>query len=196
MKSNYLFILITIILMLVMAHSAFANGQLKVGIDLVGEQDFLSGGASATENVDFGLSLGAEFFSSINKNVDAGGGIVYQVPRKISNYDGDAKFNFIPLYGALRLRFTSEPTSPSPYVVIQLGYNLFFGNDGYRGDGTDLEGGEYVGFGGGIIFNEKYAIELHYSENNGTADMGEDIGVKYTKFALNFCYLLNSHKIR
>ena len=125
-----------------------------------------------------------EIFSRINKNLDIGGGITVQIPRSLENFQGD--FYFVPLYGAIRVRFDTE--NVIPYFIGQFGYNFFDGDSDYKGI-IDLDGGLYWGIGGGIITNQHFLIELLYSVNNGTGRaFGISGDVEYSKVTINLGY--------
>jgi len=168
------------------AELAIAGGAIKIGLDLPGDHKVSASGYSGTEDVEFGFSLTGELFGAVSKNVELGGGLTWQLARSQEDYQGD--FNFIPIYGLLRVRSDSKKTDP--YLTVQLGYNLFQGDSDYRGSGNyevGLEGGLYYGIGGGVIFKNRYLIEGLYSVNNGSGEvLGETIDVEYSKISILF----------
>lgn len=167
------------------ANSAFAGAAIKLGVDLNGEQELTDSGESIKVDVDTGLSLAAELFTSMNPNVDFGGGVMIQMPREAtfpSGYEG--KFNFLPIYGLIRLKGDSGLTDP--YVIMQIGYNFFYGDSDYESDGVDLDGGLYYGLGAGLLFNRQLSLEFLYSVNNGEFETsGWKYDVENTQFTLS-----------
>jgi hypothetical protein len=184
MKSRWVVISSFIILFTV--NNVFAGGALKFGLDSEGRHKVSGYGLSGTEDVEAGASLSAEFYAPVANVIDLGGGFTLQSPRSQKDYDGD--FSFIPFYFAMRTRFLNRPTTP--YLIGQLGYNLFLGDSDYKGTGVyeaDLDGGLYWGLGGGVIIQKHFLVELLYTENNGSATtVGYDFDVKYSKVTLNF----------
>ena len=184
--------IISVLVVLFTAHITFAEGgfggTFKLGIDFPGDHEVSGYGLSGTEDVDTGVSLSGELFANVAKNFDIGGGITVQIPRSQKDFEGD--FYFIPLYGALRVRFDTE--NVTPYFIGQIGYNFFDGDSNYKGYGmyeADLDGGLYWGLGGGIIFNKHFMIELLYSVNNGTGTiLGYEFDIEYSKVTLNIGY--------
>jgi hypothetical protein len=125
---------------------------------------------TATSGYDTKQDLDSMYFSFLgeylwpkNKNLDIGLGVKYQLPHSVSDYS-DAKFNFIPMYGFVRLKMNS------PYdwigIVGQIGYNLLNGNSKFKGDGS-LSGGLYAGIGVSMIY-EGGTMDFIYSINNGS----------------------------
>jgi hypothetical protein len=183
MKKLQWLIAVAILMALAPAHNALAGGALKLGLDVSGNHEFSYGGDSENFDVETGLSFAGEFYAALNRNVDLGAGIILQMPRSLEDYTGT--FNFIPLYGVLRLKLDNQ--GATPYFIGQLGYNLFFGDSDYKGS-ADLEGGLYYGIGGGVIINQNILIELLYSVNRGTYGglNGVDFDVDYSYIAINF----------
>lgn len=148
------------------------------GYDLGGSMDLdseveasfqgFSASDSDSDSIDIkgGFFAGIELGTFLNDNIAVGGGAVYQFARGIDEDTGDAdpKFNFLPFYGMLKFVFPSD--SVIPFGTVQVGYNLFFGNDDFKGDG-DLSGGLYWGIGGGIMLDNGIQIQLLYSQNRG-----------------------------
>lgn len=181
------FIFVSVLLVFTSANSAFAGAAVKLGLDLNGNHEFSNevGNINYSEDmdVDSGISFSGEIFNSQNRNFDIGGGITFQLPRTLE--DSDAGFNFIPVYGMLRLKL--ENGSITPYFIGQLGYSLFFGDDDYKEFDADLTGGLYYGLGGGVVVDQKFLIELLYSVSNGTYEVyDEDFDVEYSVISLNF----------
>ena len=161
-----------------------AGGALKVGVDFPVDHEISGNGTSVSADVDTSASFSAELFGSPHKNIDIGGGMIFQLPRKAKLYGAEGKFNFIPFYGLVRLKSSSSHVAP--YGIVQIGYNLFLADTNYKGD-ADLRGGLYYGVGGGVIIKKMFSIELLYSENNGEAEYaGYTLDVKNTQFTLNF----------
>jgi hypothetical protein len=183
MKKIFLLAIISSLLILSGIHNSYAGGTLKVGIDYNGkEKESFYGTADVKTNV----SLSGELLGAIGKNFDIGAGVSYQVPREFENYSGE--FYFIPIYAVARIKFGNQRVSP--YLTGQIGYNFFDGDSDYKEFGSyaaDTDGGLYYGFGGGIIFNRHFLIELLYTVDEGTLNIpGDDIDVRYSKFTLNF----------
>lgn len=179
---------LAIVSILLTTNAAFAGGAIKLGYDLPGDHEISVSDRSITEDVEGEISITGEFFGAINDYIDLGGGLTWQFPRSMDDYDGD--FYFIPLYGLIRIRSDSKETAP--YFTGQIGYNLFYGDSDYKGSGeleADLEGGFYYGIGAGIIFKEHFLIEVLYSVNNGTVDfIGIDFDIEYSKFSILIGY--------
>lgn len=184
MKKKLMLLVLPALLVFFTSNNTFAGGAIKLGVDLPGDHEVSGLGLSGTEDVETGFSLSAELFGTVADIVDIGGGITWQLPREQEDFDGD--FYFVPFYGMIRVRHTFDQVAP--YLIGQLGYNLFYGDSDYEGSGifeADLEGGLYYGIGGGIIFREHFLIELLYSVNNGEAEiMGIDFDIEYSKISL------------
>lgn len=179
---------ITIMLVLatfITTNMAFAGGVLKFGIDFSGDHELSGAGQSMSFDNETGISFSGEIFASINPNFDLGGGLTYQVPRSVEDYEGE--FNFVPIYGMMRFKSSAEKVAP--YGIVQLGYNILFdGDSSYKGP-ADLDGGLYYGIGGGIILNKHFLIELLYSVNQGDFSLlGVSLDVENKQFTLNIGY--------
>jgi hypothetical protein len=181
-----LLILTLSLLVLFVSNYAFAEGSgtVKIGLDMSGEHEVSGLGLSGSEDVEMGFSLSVEYVAAINENLGLGAGITYQMPRSQEDFEGD--FNFMPIYGLVKLRATSNDISP--YLIGQLGYNLFYGDSDYKGSGS-LSGGIYYGIGAGIIFQKGFQVELLYSVNNGSYELlGYDFDIEYSKIGLFLGY--------
>lgn len=181
-----LILTLSLIVLFVAKNYAFAEGSgtVKIGVDMSGKHEVSSEGLSATENVEMGFSLSGEYVSAINETLELGVGITYQIPRSQEDFKGD--FNFIPIYGLVKIRPTTNDMSP--YLIGQLGYNLFDGDSDYKGLGS-LSGGIYYGIGAGLIFQKGVQVELLYSVNNGSYEvLGYNFDIKYSKIGLSLGY--------
>ncbi len=67
---------LSVLLALFTVNNAFAGAAIKIGFDLEGEHEIDGEGFNGTEDVDTGISVSGEVFTSIGKNMDIGGGIV------------------------------------------------------------------------------------------------------------------------
>jgi hypothetical protein len=179
---------LSVLLAIFTVNNAFAGVAIKIGFDLEGDHDVSGEGESWTEDVDTGISVSGEVFTSISNNFDIGGGITYQFPRSLSDFAGD--FNFVPLYGMARLKF-SEGKKVTPYVVGQLGYSFYFGDSDYEGS-ADLEGDIYYAIGGGVIFDSGFLLEVLYSVSSGTYDVSEfnvELDIEYSVITIAVGYV-------
>ena len=105
--------------------------------------------------------------------------MTFQLPRSLDKSEGE--FIYIPIYGLVKL--SSDIRDISPYCIGQLGYNLFIGDNSYRGS-VSIGGGLYYGIGTGIMFKKKYQVELLYSVNSGGVDLGYSSDHEYSKISL------------
>ncbi len=182
---------LSVLLAIFTFNNAFAGAAIKIGVDLEGDHDISGEGLNGSEDVDMGVSVSGEIFRSIGDNLDIGAGITYQFPRSQKDFDGD--FNFVPLYGVARLKFSEGKISP--YVVGQLGYSFFFGDDDYKGTDdfeADLEGDVYYAIGGGAIFNNGFLFEVLYSVSSGTAEISDfnlDFDIEYSIITIAIGYV-------
>lgn len=180
-------ILIGIIVMAIFAAGrsyAESSGVVKIGVDMLGKHEISGLGLEGSEDVKMGFSLSGEYTFSISKNFGIGAGITLQVPRSQKDFKGD--FSFVPIYGLVKTR--SATGDISPYLIGQLGYNLFQGDSTYTGTAV-LSGGMYYGIGGGLILEDGFQGELLYSVNEGSAELlGYDFKVKYSKITFSIGY--------
>ncbi|MDD5260173.1 MAG: hypothetical protein PHD29_09435 [bacterium] len=188
-----LYLIAVVFAAILLAGNAYAEGNIKIGVDLAGSHEVTWNGLNGDEVVETGISLSGEYMQAINSNIRLGGGITFQIPRSQEDYAGD--FNFIPLYGLLKIYTNSQEQDEENiqvqktnyYVLGHLGYNLFRGDDDYKGD-EYLTGGIYYGIGGGIVFNKNNQLELLYSINNGSID-DLNVDVEYSKITISYGYV-------
>ena len=120
MKKIIPFIIISFLIVFSPTKNTFADGfggTVKLGVDFEGDHEVSGYGLSGTEDVETGISLSAEFFAKIGTNLDIGGGITTQFPRSQKKYEGD--FYFIPVYGAMRVRFETKYVAPKDMVCMR-----------------------------------------------------------------------------
>lgn len=184
MKKQCLVLALSFLSIIFMGSYAFAESTIKIGLDMAGEHKVSVVGVSSSEDVNMGISLSGEYVSAIDKNIGIGFGMTFQIPRAQKDYPGN--FNFIPLYGLVKIG--SVASEVSPYLIGQLGYNLLYmGDNTYKGDGS-LSGGIYYGIGGGLIFRNLSQIEILYSVNKGSWELAgyPNFDVEYSKITLSF----------
>lgn len=166
-------------------NNAFAGGAVKLGIDFEGDHDVSYDGSTASFDAKSGVSFSGELLAPMNPYVDFGGGITFQFPRELDGWEDE--FNFIPIYGLIRVKSPSGDIAP--YFTGQIGYNFLLANSAYKtwyGVEGDVDGGLYYGLGGGIIIHDRFVVELLYTVNNGEITFPDaTFDVEYTKFTLN-----------
>lgn len=174
-----------IVVLFFAVNNAFAGGALKFGLDFGGTHEWSSDGRSAEmDSVQTGFSLALELFGGVHRNVDLGGGLIYQIPRDAEYGGRGASFNFVPFYALIRIK--SDGDKIAPYGIGQFGYNLFMADSDYTGP-ADTNGGIYYGLGAGILIKKRFSVEALYSVNNGELEYrGDRIDIKNTQFTLNF----------
>ena len=183
-------ILVLVLSLVLISGSAFAqNDMMMSGEWFIGANYDMGGSlkdADDSYDTDAGFSITGEYVMPYRDKMSLGGGITYQLARKLK--DSEAEFNFIPLYGLVKYDLEE-----GAYVVGHLGYNLFNGNDDFVGAG-ELGGGLYyaAGFGMNLAqFNnlEDMNVGLMYSVNNGTyTEDSTETSLTYSKLSLTFNY--------
>jgi hypothetical protein len=168
------------------------EGAVKLGVDVAGNHSLDLEGVRGdiTDKVSSGFSLACEGVHYFDENVGIGGGIGYQVPRRMDKYRGG--FSFVPLYLVSMVR-TTPLNGYSFYGTGQFGYSFFEGDSDYRGT-AKLGGGMHAGLGAGITFKPLF-LELLYTVDQGTykfkyraANM--NCRVQYTKLTVSIGVML------
>lgn len=181
--------------MLVLAGPVFAEQDaraehrsgvlLKVGLDAPGTHEIEGGGLSGSTDVEGGAFIAGEIYATVHPRVELGVGGEVQFPRSQQDFAGD--FGFLPIYGVARL--FPVVGSVSLYVTGRLGFNLFFGDDDYKGSGS-LEGGGHLGAGAGLLIQERVQVEALYSINTGVYEVGgTSFDITYSKLGISVGYL-------
>jgi opacity protein-like surface antigen len=177
-----IFILLMSLLFAASAGGACADVAVKGSFDFSGTAKY---GSSETDTGS-GFDLSVEYFGTVAKIVQLGGGVEYQFLR--SSGEG-GEFGFLPIYGAVRV--VIPVPAVKPYALGRIGYNLFRGDSAFKDDGSggqaDLKGGLAYGIGGGIIFLKYVLIEGQYSVNQGKLDYASipDKDFTYSRFQLS-----------
>lgn len=161
--------------------------------EILGHAEYKEDRNLSDSDMKNGFSLSLELGRAIIEKLGIGVGATYQFPRAVDESgERDAKFNFVPLYGLVKLWTNS--IGLFPFGMLQLGYNFFLGNDefktigGERAEELDLGGGMYWALGGGIIFPGGFEIELLYTVNNGSISGSENYfeeEIRYSKIAIS-----------
>ena len=146
--------------------------NLGIGMDLPGNHEFSGNGNSIDRDSKMGFEVFAEYLAPLSEasgmNIEGGIGAAYLLPRGLDNeIFKDATFSFIPLY--LLGQVSTSGEGNIFFGKLRAGYDLFSGNDDYSGD-NDLNGGLFLGFGGGIIMSNNIFAELSYQILNGGDD--------------------------
>lgn len=167
MKKTFLVVLA---LLVVFSVSAFAQFNVKVGMDFSGEFTFEAESVSISADIKNGFTIAGEYVVPYSDEIDFGIGLAYQFARSFDEVGAneDETFSFVPIYGVAKYNIEQF------YVLGQLGYNMFNASEEFTGD-LKTEGGLYYGVGGGIKIAENIFAEILYSANNGklTDDVDE-----------------------
>jgi hypothetical protein len=145
---------------------------LKLAADVAGRNSFSNVKVSGTNTIhpgdstiDPGISLTAEEIYYVSPAIGIGGGISYQTTRQEPVSGGN--FNFIPIYGLVRVRSTPTGDNRYPYATAQFGYNYFVADQKYAGAGNyEMTNGSYAGLGAGYVFG-RTQVELLYTVDRG-----------------------------
>lgn len=132
---------------------------------------------TGSNQVNAGLAVSGEGVAYLSDHVGVGLGLTCQFPRE--NADRGGTFNFVPLYGLIKLRAAGKH-AVNPYVIGQLGYNLFYADDAFAGAGATRNKGMYYGLGCGVKIR-RFQVELLYSSNKANIQRsGEDRSALYS----------------
>lgn len=155
--------LITMALLVVFSMSAFAQVNVKVGMDFFGEYSLKGSEGINESEVKNGFTIAGEYVIPYSDEIELGAGVAYQIARGFDEEDADEdeKFNFIPIYGMVKYNIDQF------YVLGQLGYNMFKVSVEMP-KYVELEGGLYYGVGGGMNITDNIFGEILYSVNNGS----------------------------
>jgi hypothetical protein len=163
---------------------------IKFNLDLVGNHEIESDSGIVERDVETGLSISAEVLVHPSKILSIGIGGTFQFRRGLANLNDMINFNFIPIYGILKIRVKKEGKI-IPQLVGHIGYNLFTGNANYNDVFGGLSGRSYYGVGVNFEIGKIIDIELLYKVNNGIgeqSDHGEDVSydISYSYLSLSF----------
>jgi hypothetical protein len=123
---------------------------------------------SSTEtDIENAISPWVQFGMPLSENIEMGIGGKYQFPRKQKDFEGN--FSFIPIYFFIRAKSLNK-NQVNPYIIGQLGYNLFLGDNEYKGMAI-LTGNYCFAFGLGLFFGDHVNLGISYSVNSGTYDL-------------------------
>lgn len=126
---------------------------------------------NASEQVNPGLTLAGEAVWYLGRHVGAGLGIAWQLPRE--NNDRGGMFNYVPLYALLKVR-SSSTGMLRPYLIGQLGTNLFYADAAFSGDGTTKRKGMYYGAGCGVAAGS-FQCELLYAGHRANIHRADSV---------------------
>jgi len=168
--------------------SSFADGNMlrvRAAGQFGGNQSFTAV-TTANYAVSTGFSMGAEGLIGITRNFQLGAGLEYQLGRTITSSGVTGTFEFLPIYGVVRVPF--DIGSVQPYLVGRIGYGLWSGDAAYAG-GISLNGGLFYAGGGGVDFrfgNLAIFGEAAYSVNNGSyTSLGVNVDTSYTRLDIS-----------
>lgn len=170
------------------------EGSISLGINLLGRNTVTgllddSGygiySLSTSYDIENGVALIAEYVGYTEEVIGVGLGAEYQLPRKIKNNSGT--FNFIPVYGILKVRSVPDTNGSYTYLVGHLGINVFNGDNDFKGVGGALTNGLYYGVGFGFEANNIVQVNLLYSWNTGKFTQ------KFSYYAYDYSYTLHKY---
>ena len=171
MRKRLRVFLLSVFLVLPTGAHSLAQGSLRVAIDMEGDHESTWRGRSVTEHTEPGVSVALEVSTTRTRDVEAGVGVEYQVPRELKD-DPDEEFNFIPLYVYGKMYTGSRGSSA--FISGRFGFNLYKGNSDYEGGADGLDSGLYYAVGFGLVLSRGKHFEFMYAVNNGTKDYDPD----------------------
>jgi sRNA-binding regulator protein Hfq len=162
---------------------------VKLAADVAGRNSFSNVKVSGTNTlhpgdstVDPGISLTAEEIYYVRPTIGIGGGISYQTTRQ--EPDSAGHFNFIPIYGLVRVRSTPTGVNNYVYATAQFGYNYFVADKKYAGAGNfEMTNGSYAGIGGGYVFG-RIQVEVLYTIDQGRLS-GDDYDAQNSHYSIS-----------
>ena len=142
------------------------------------------------KNTNHFLSLEAEFYYYIFKNLSVGIGANHYFDSKANNLN----YNFTNIFLAIKPEaYLKSKTFSSVYCVGKIGYGITNTSGTFYDEKFDIENGLYLGLGIGTAI-KSFIIELIYStnynkiNNSGFFNFSDS---KYTTFILNIGYKFN-----
>jgi hypothetical protein len=162
---------------------------LKLATDIAGKNSFSNVKVSGTNTlhpgdstIDPGTSLTAEEIYYVRPTIGIGGGISYQTTRQEPVSGGH--FNFIPIYGLVRVRSMPSSVNSYAYATAQFGYNYFVADHKYAGAGNyEMTNGAYAGLGAGYVFG-RMLVEVLYTVDQGRLS-GDDYDAQNSHYSIS-----------
>jgi hypothetical protein len=192
MRRICLAVAVVLLLGCLISVSVFADSAISLRArasgQLAGNQADTISGVTINTDVATGFAIGLDALYKLFPYLQIGGGLEYQLLREVT-YQGASggSFQFVPIYGIVRVPFAFGPIEP--YVVGRIGYGIYSGDSTYTGTAT-LNGGLYFAAGAGVdyklgavsIFAEAtYAVDDGSMSDSGvtldTATTGLDVSV-------------------
>ncbi|HVP18279.1 MAG TPA: outer membrane beta-barrel protein [Spirochaetia bacterium] len=169
--------------------SAFADSgfslRARVTGQFAGNQSFAGPAATINASVNSGFAIGLEGLYKIIPNLQIGAGLEYQITRQ-ATYNGvsQGNFQFLPVYGMVRVPFAFGPIEP--YIVGRIGYGIYSGDSTYTVSGLfATNAGLYFGAGAGIDYSlGAFSVfaEATYGLNDGSLSAsGVTVNTAYTR---------------
>lgn len=161
--------------------------QAGLGIDVNGKQTFSNDNLGSDSDVNTGVSLYGEVLSGSPMAMGElmfGVGMEYQVPRELKNLNPDLhkrQFSYLPIYATLK--YVVLPTSLSPELILQGGYNFLVNHKNFEysdTQGFSANGGFYWAAGVGMDF-KPFIVQLMYKSNKSEFEWDDvDLGQMQT----------------
>jgi hypothetical protein len=130
--------------------------------------------------------------------VGIGAGGALQLQRATAFNAGN--FYFAPVYLLLKLRTTPSARNVALYVTVEGGYDFLVGDNYYKGQNGNLDGGLYYGYGFGVTrgpwqcevlttVNEGYLANSGYTfTGTGFTPFTLSNDIQYTKTSVSLIY--------
>lgn len=180
--------IVAVAALMFLAGGAFADLNVKVGMDPVGwgHLDY-DKGSDKDGNSDFSGSAAVEYLYPVVGNMlKVGGGVEYLLPREI-DVKGDPKVSFLPVYASIQVN-PLQKYAPEVFVKGNVGYAFLIDLD--LKNAKEEEGGLYFAFGTGYEFDFGLILEATYSFYYGSWESkpSNDVDFSYSKLGINVGY--------
>jgi hypothetical protein len=194
MKNKLSLLLLVVSMVFLGGSSVSAKAYLKFGLEpsgsLTKEYEAIHSNPGLTtrtsQGVDSGFSLAGEFLNSVGTHFAVGGGIEYQLSRKVSA--DSQEFSYLPIYFIFRSDFPVTKKMV-PFLIGKAGYNFY--DETHPVDSFILRGGIYYGLGAGLIIQKNLEADFVYScSNSESRSESLNLAVKrqYTKYTMSVAY--------
>ena len=174
---------------------------LKIAGDIMGRNSFSKVSITGSDSfhrgdttIGAGMTLTGEEIYYPRPAIGLGAGISFQTTRHEPASGGH--FNFIPIYGLVRIRSTPAGDSGYSFAAAHLGYNYFNADRTYAGAGKyEMTNGAYAGLGAGYVFGRVqgeilYTVDRGRLSSNGYDSLDAPYSISaeaaYSKICLSF----------
>ena len=178
-------IMLTMLLFSAPAFSKDKEINIKFSLDPISSLSLKSKTGQQDKNVDFGITVAAEYLMKVYYNfLRAGAGVEFVTPRVVKYSGEDLRFCYLPLY--FTVKTNPIPMNEELFFKGNIGMNVY--SDANEDAMRDKKGNLYWALSLGYEYRSGFIVDISYSSYSS---LSSTVDLTYNKLGVDIGYKFN-----